>query len=951
MTEESDKDPLSTGGAFSVLENLRNDSDDPLVGRTLGAYEIISLIAAGGMGRVYRARRADGSLDREVAVKVSATSGLSDELRTRFEQEQNVLAGLNHPNICQLYDAQVSKEGWPYFVMELVDGDSIVEYCQKSGFGLRKRLRLLVSVVDAVAYAHSQLVVHRDIKPANVFVNNNEDVKLLDFGIAKLLEADGALTQGAPLTPRYASPEQLLGQPITVASDISQLGLLIYEVLSGEPLNASETLAGAIQRAADGRSLKIELDMAHELPREVLSIIEHCLRADPGDRYTDANSLKKDLEAYLSGYPVSAVGQSAGYRFRKFFQRNAKPISGSIGVGVAIAAGIQTLAWLAASIPCDDPSGRLAGIWDDASRAAVTQSFLDSGLTYAPRLANRVVDVLDSYTNDWRAMHVEVCEANRVIGTQSDDMFDKRMMCLEDRLTMVSALSQRFSAADIATLENAPKALESLGSFEQCADLEHLASTVGPPPPEKAQIVAELKDRAADIQTDLSTSHVAAASSKIADVRSAAVATMYAPLIAGVELLAGQIFASESDDAANEAFVAAVTNSATARDDYLVAESWIEYVYALSQRGDEAARNHLLAAKTAVTRVGGDDYLNMRLLNVEGALAYREGNIADARDRFADALTVADRAGLPNASMLRLNLATALRELGELELSLALSQQAFDDLAEQTGPDSPLAMRAAESMVPTYNKLGDYEAANKHARQIIDVFTANLGPKHEKVANAKRSLGWSLKEMGKLEEANVLMQEALQIFQTLESPPDWTIASLHNDLGDLLMYLGDFEAAEAHLNASFDIWGRDPDSVWTQFPLTNLGFLYNRSDRNQQGLDSCSRVLALQLKSSNNEDKPEHAYALSCIGEALIGLNRSSEAIEPLRKSVELRIPHVSYELGWSRFLLARAMLLSGQEAAGKQEMKEAMQVFADHPPVDPHMAASADAWRRQGDD
>lgn len=297
MTQKSDDDPLSTGGAFGVLADLKDDADDPLTGHTVGAYEIISVIAAGGMGRVYRARRSDGSLDREVAIKISATSSLSEQLRLRFAQEQNVLAGLNHPNICQLYDAQVSDEGWPYIVMELVDGDSIVEYCQKNGLRVRDRLRLLTRVVDAVAYAHSQLIVHRDIKPANVLVNSNDEVKLLDFGIAKLLEPDAKLTQGAPLTPRYASPEQLLGQPITVASDIAQLGLLIYEVLSGEPLNESETLAGAIQRAADGRSLRIELDKAGELPREVLPIIEHCLRADPRDRYSDANSLKADLEA------------------------------------------------------------------------------------------------------------------------------------------------------------------------------------------------------------------------------------------------------------------------------------------------------------------------------------------------------------------------------------------------------------------------------------------------------------------------------------------------------------------------------------------------------------------------------------------------------------------------------------------------------------------------------
>ena len=345
MSDNPDQPSFPTGGALDVFADLAREDNDPLLGRTLGDYEIIGLIATGGMGRVYRARRADGSFDREVAVEVSADSSLSDELRLRFAQEQNVLAGLNHPNICQLYDAQVTDEGWPYIVMELVDGDSIVDYCEKGALDARERMRLLVDVVDAVAYAHSQLVVHRDIKPANVLVSSNNQVKLLDFGIAKLLESDAGLTRATPFTPRYASPEQLLGKPITVASDIAQLGLLIYEVLIGQPLNPDETLASAIQRAADGRSLRVDAELGHDLPQEVLSIIEQCLRSDPGDRYSDANRLKADIEAWLAGYPVTAAGQSNAYRFRKLVARNL-PMAVTLAVAMtAIVSGVAWYTW------------------------------------------------------------------------------------------------------------------------------------------------------------------------------------------------------------------------------------------------------------------------------------------------------------------------------------------------------------------------------------------------------------------------------------------------------------------------------------------------------------------------------------------------------------------------------------------------------------------------------
>jgi serine/threonine-protein kinase len=345
MTNHGSDDPLATGGAFDLLSEVQSGEKDPLLGRQLGEYEVIDLVAEGGMGRVYRARRADGSFEREVAIKVSAGANMNSELRSRFVQEQGVLASLNHPNICQLYDAQVSDEGWPYIVMEYVPGESIVSYCEKQGLDVRARVRLLVDIVDAVAYAHSRLVVHRDIKPANVLVNETGQARLVDFGIAKLLEPDADLTKGAPLTPRYASPEQLLGQPITVASDVAQLGLLIYEVLVGEPLNPSETLADAIQRAADGRSLRVTLDQGDSLPREILPIVEQCLRADPNDRYRDANSLKADLKAYLEGYPVAAVGQSLGYRLRKFLGRNLPTtITAAVALG-AIVTGVSWYTW------------------------------------------------------------------------------------------------------------------------------------------------------------------------------------------------------------------------------------------------------------------------------------------------------------------------------------------------------------------------------------------------------------------------------------------------------------------------------------------------------------------------------------------------------------------------------------------------------------------------------
>ncbi len=327
----SDGDPFSTGAGLGILSELAASDDEALIGRELDGYRITSFIAEGGMSRVYRATRIDGSFERDVAIKLSAISGISSAMRERFMQEQSVLAGLNHPHISQLYDARLTAEGWPYIVMELVEGSPVTRYCAEQSLPLTDRIRLLIDVIDAVAFAHGNLVVHRDIKPSNVLVTAKGKVKLLDFGIAKLLEGDPEnLTRSGAMTPRYASPEQLLGKPISIASDVYQLGLLMAEVLGGSLPTEGETLTDAIRRSADDRPLTLPSATRQSLPSEITSIIEQCLRPQPGERYRDANALRGDLEAYLSGYPVSAAGQRSGYRLRKFVQRNRGSVLGGV---------------------------------------------------------------------------------------------------------------------------------------------------------------------------------------------------------------------------------------------------------------------------------------------------------------------------------------------------------------------------------------------------------------------------------------------------------------------------------------------------------------------------------------------------------------------------------------------------------------------------------------------
>ena len=346
MTGDRENDPFSTGAGLDVFSRVSGGEGEALIGRELGDYRITALIAEGGMSRVYRAERTDGSFERDVAIKVSPASGLSREFRERFVREQGMLAGLNHPNICQLYDATVTEEGWPYIVMELVEGVPVDEWCRARAEGREAVVRLMIGIADALAYAHARLIVHRDIKPSNVLVNAEGRPKLLDFGIAKLLTPDvTALTRVSPMTPRYASPEQLLGDEVTIGSDIYQLGLLYCEMLTGEALNPDQTLSDAIQRAAGRHAVSIPAPIRQRLPRELVLILEQCLRVAPSERYADANALQRDLEAWLRGFPISAAGQGAGYRFRKLLGRNRATAFTAALAAVAIVGGTAWYTW------------------------------------------------------------------------------------------------------------------------------------------------------------------------------------------------------------------------------------------------------------------------------------------------------------------------------------------------------------------------------------------------------------------------------------------------------------------------------------------------------------------------------------------------------------------------------------------------------------------------------
>jgi len=332
-------------------------------GAVIAGYRLMREIGTGGMSSVWLAERSDG-VKRRVALKLPFVHRHRPGYAERFVRERDILAALTHPHIARLYDAGISSQGQPFLAMEFVEGTSIIEHCDAKRMGVRERLRLFMQVLEAVQYAHSHLVIHRDIKPSNILVTARDEVALLDFGIAKLvvdgLAKETELTQlgGRALTPSYASPEQIAGDPLTTASDTYSLGVVLYELLIGalpykigrdsrlaleeailavEPPRLSQMAGDATCAANRGASVS---KLTSTLKGDLDTIALKALKKSAAQRYLTAQAFAEDIERYLADQPVLAQPDGAVYRIGKFFRRNKLMVGVTGSIAATLVVGL-----------------------------------------------------------------------------------------------------------------------------------------------------------------------------------------------------------------------------------------------------------------------------------------------------------------------------------------------------------------------------------------------------------------------------------------------------------------------------------------------------------------------------------------------------------------------------------------------------------------------------------
>jgi tetratricopeptide (TPR) repeat protein/predicted Ser/Thr protein kinase len=370
--------------ALTEVDPLKEET---VPGSRIGAWRITARIGRGGMGVVYEAERAEGDFHQRVAVKLLREETVAE--LPRFHAERQILARLDHPGIARLYDGGVTADGRSYMVMEFVEGRPITEYCVRARASLQERMSLFMQVCEAVAYAHQNLIVHRDLKPANILVTAQGQVKLLDFGIAKLIDTDRPdLTQtaAAPLTPLNAAPEQLLGKPVTTATDVYGLGLLLFELLTDtQPWQrAGGPIAQAIRVVLDDPapvpSERAGLTSGTPFPVRQLrgdfdAIVAKALRKEPAHRYATVDALKSDVSQALRGEPVSARSGARLYVFGRMLRRYRWVTLAVAAVLVSLTVGLGTAAWQAQRAASERDAARREAAREEAVRYQLTHLF------------------------------------------------------------------------------------------------------------------------------------------------------------------------------------------------------------------------------------------------------------------------------------------------------------------------------------------------------------------------------------------------------------------------------------------------------------------------------------------------------------------------------------------------------------------------------------------------
>lgn len=837
------------GAAIGQAASIAIDRELPRAGARIGPYCIERILGRGGMGVVYEAVRDDDQYYKRVAIKVVATGLFSESLLLHFRNERQILANLDHPNIARLLDGG-TVEGAPYVVMEYVDGSPIDEYCREHNLSVRERLSLFRQLCDAVAYAHRNLVVHRDIKPGNVLVSDRAP-KLLDFGIAKLLEPDGvpgstALTRTGDrlMTPDYASPEQVRGERITTASDVYSLGVLLYELLADErPFRASGMTPGEIERAICTQAPKRPSTRAPKrgLAGDLDNIVLKAMHKEPARRYGSAAELSADIDRYLTGFPVNARPDSWTYRAEKFIRRHRVAttvaailflvISG-LSIGLAIAArraseearaSGQTTDFLVQLFNSSDPNetkGESLTVREVLDRGAAR---LETQLKDDPAVQARLLDTIGGIYDAlgvWpraeelirkalalrrtRLSRDDMALANTLheLGRISHDLnqFD---LCERSYREALSLYRKKLGDRDprvAASLDDlgTPLFLEGrLGEaealFRQSYELNR--KTLGPGHEETLRAMNNLAV-ALVARGDLAAAEPLRREQVKLSIQSEGANAE--PVAFGWFNLAGILETLGRLGEAEAAFrhAEAVDLKLYGAQNPVTAKMQADHAQVLGRLGrlDEANTMGAEALANTLKAVGPRNLDTAFSQDCRGSVLLALGKAAEARRLFQaayDTRVALVGANHPDSAGSLMNLGRVDLATGQLQAAREGFQRALEVKQRLFGANSALAADSEVALADALGRSGDYAGAESRARRALAMFAAGSSQNPLATSGAKSALGWSLLRQNRPSEAKPLLEDAYSTVKNLYGTANVESARAAVRLAVCLRALGD----------------------------------------------------------------------------------------------------------------------------------------------------------------
>lgn len=817
--------PAQAAELVALLEAHQRDDgvlDRPLIGTEdihelgpgdrVGAYLLLREIGHGGMGTVFEAERDDGEYRHRVALKLVAPERLRPAALARFRRERQIMAGLQHPHIARLLDGGTTSQGWPYLVMEYIDGQPIDVWCAQHALPLDGRLQMIEQLAVAVDHAHRHLVVHRDIKPGNVLVNGEGQAMLLDFGVAKWIDPEAALLDatvhigGAAMTPRYASPEQLRGLPVSTAADIYALGVLLYELIAGtspypgsrqSPERLAERieqetpplLAAAARRHAQSLRTQDDPAMCREglrlesesIPDELDWIVQRAMAASPEQRYPNALALADDLRRLRLHEPVQARPPTLRYRVGKSLRRYWLGYSVAAGVllllsGFALRLGIEsqrTRAALAASQEQRAQANRvadfLAGLFELADRTQAegrdisAREILDHGRERLSGEQQMSAPVRARLLNSLARVY-------RNLGA-----YPIAVQLLDESAQLIDPVAEPVLHA--RRLRDLGYVLELQGSNEQARDAL-----------QNALIAFEQLGPAQALETARTVKLLAISLQSLGEHQQAGL--MFRRADAELNALAE----ASSDDRADSA---------------LRLGSW----YWVAGDFAESTRYYARALRLRRAEQPPDLPELARTLDAHGVLAPAMGRYAEARTLIEEALTIR-RQVLGAGHRL---VADSLSNLGAVCIDQGAPEQALPHLLEAKAIFERVLPADSPVLAKTLNNLGlvrqlqrDYPAARQLFQQALDIQRKALGAGHPKLAANLNNLGLVEEQSGNYAAAIKRFEEALRVQQHALGPAHVNIGFTLTNLGRLAIWTGDRAQAIEMLERARDLRRRLP---------------------------------------------------------------------------------------------------------------------------------------------